>query len=416
MRHKPRHAGYEFRLRLEGGQVTLAHRSAGCRRFLYNLGLDQIVSERERSDPRRITAEGQMLELKHLKATPETAWLAEVPHHVLVQALRDLHVAMGRFFEGTSDFPRHKKKGCGDSFRFPDPKQFWWNDHAIWLPKFGWVKWDKHRDVVGRPTSATVKLVAGQWYVVIQCELPEEAIAPAGSNVHPGTAIDLNALDTVVMSDGTVIRLPRVSEKEWAALAALQRRLARQAKGSVNRRKTKEKIARLYARWRRRRMDAIHKATTTLAKNHGLVIVENLRVRNMTASARGTVAEPGRNVRQKAGLNRTWLDVAPATILRVLGYKLVRWGGEMRAVDPAFTSQDCAECGHRHADNRKGDRFLCLSCGHADSAHVNAARNIHARGMAQAGPAEPRPKRARKRRGAKPRAAPPPAPRLPKAA
>ncbi len=416
MKPKPRHAGYEFRLRPDGEQVTLAQKSAGCRRFVYNLGLDQIELERERSDPRRITAEGQMLELKDLKAEPETAWLAEVPHHVLVQALRDLHVAMRRFFDGTSKFPRHKKKGRGDAFRFPDAKQFWWNDHAIWLPKFGWVRWDKHRDVVGTPTSATVKLVAGRWYVVIQCELPEEAIAPAGSSTYPETAIDLNALDTIVMSDGTVIRLPRVSGKEWAALAAPQKRLARQAKGSANRRKTKDRIARLYAHWRRRRMDAIQKATTTLAKNHGLVIVEDLRVANMTASARGTVAEPGRNVRQKAGLNRTWLDVAPGTILRVLGYKMVRWGGEMRAVNPAHTSQDCSVCKHRHPDNRKDDRFLCLSCGHADSAHVNAARNIHARGMAQGGPAVARPKRTRRRKAAEADAAPSPAREIPKAA
>ncbi len=372
---------HEFRIYPDADQETLLRRTVGCRRFIRNLCLEQVELERERSDPRRITAVDQINELAALKAEPETAWLAEVPHHVLQQAIIDLHKGFEGFFKGEARFPRHHRKHRGDSCRFPDPKQFEWNEAGIRLPKLGWVEWVMHRPVEGIPRSVTVKRVADRWFAVVLAELPDTANAPANSNTRPAVGVDINTVDTIVKSDGAVIRLPRVSEKEWKRLADLKRQSARQVKASRNREKTKRKIADLYARWARRRLDAIHRATTHLAKNHGTVCVEALRVANMTRSAKGTEDEPGRNVRQKAGLNRSFLDVAPGTILRILAYKVLRWGGTMRRCDPAYTSQDCSVCGHRDAANREGDAFLCLSCGHADGAHANAARNILRRGL-----------------------------------
>jgi putative transposase len=145
-------------------------------------------------------------------------------------------------------------------------------------------------------------------------------------------------------------------------------------------------VARFQAKLARRRKDAAHKATTRIAKNHGIIVVEDLKVRNMVASARGTVESPGRNVRQKAGLNRSLLDVAPAEIRRMLAYKAAWFGGRVIAVPPAYTSQSCNTCGHVDRGNRLSQaRFVCLACGHVANADVNAARNILDLGIGKTG-------------------------------
>ena len=110
--------------------------------------------------------------------------------------------------------------------------------------------------------------------------------------------------------------------------------------------------------------------------------MEDLRVRNMTASARGTVEEPGSQVAQKAGLNRSILDVAPGALRVRLGHKLAVAGGVLLLVPPALTSQRCNECGHTEPGNRANrDVFRCLGCGHEADADDNAARNIRDRAL-----------------------------------
>jgi putative transposase len=111
-------------------------------------------------------------------------------------------------------------------------------------------------------------------------------------------------------------------------------------------------LARFYARLANRRRDALHKITTKLAKSHGRLVIEDLRVKNMTASAKGTIEDPGHHVRQKAGLNRVLLDHAFAEFRRQLAYKARWYGSVVIAVNPAFTSQRCSRCGHTETGNR----------------------------------------------------------------
>jgi putative transposase len=146
---------------------------------------------------------------------------------------------------------------------------------------------------------------------------------------------------------------------------------------SKNRSKARKRLAEFQTRISRRRRDAIHKATTYLSKNHGRVVVEDLRVKNMTASAKGTLEAPGKNVKAKAGLNRVILDKGFGEIRRQLEYKCRWYGSELVAVNPAYTSQRCHQCGHTEAGNRPSQAvFRCLKCGHEANADVNAAKNI----------------------------------------
>jgi putative transposase len=176
------------------------------------------------------------------------------------------------------------------------------------------------------------------------------------------------------VSDETSPRLlpPTLTEGEQRRLGGLERRKARQVRwakrhngGRYSRRlrRTIAEISRLKARQARRRLDFTHKLTTDLAKRHGWVAIEDLRVKRMTKSARGKVEKPGRNVRQKAALNRGILDNAPYERRRQLAYKALRFGSQLRLVPPAFTSQTCSACGARNPGSRPGWGRV-FACGH----------------------------------------------------
>ncbi|CAK6456483.1 hypothetical protein KP3161_26855 (plasmid) [Klebsiella pneumoniae] len=127
----------------------------------------------------------------------------------------------------------------------------------------------------------------------------------------------------------------------------------------------------------------LHKVTTTVSKNHAMIVIEDLKVSSMSKSAAGTVDEPGRNVAAKSGLNRAILDQGWYEMRRQLEYKQ-RWrGGEVLAVNPAYTSLKCACCGHTAKENRQSQAvFVCVACGYEANADVNGACNILAAGHA----------------------------------
>ena len=124
--------------------------------------------------------------------------------------------------------------------------------------------------------------------------------------------------------------------------------------------------------------DLLHKISTYIAQNHGgTVVVEDLKIKNMMKSARGTASNPGRNVSQKAGLNRSIARVSWRKLLSMLEYKLERYGGRLVFVNPKHTSQTCPKCGHVSPKNRTEQaKFKCTQCGYEANADVNAAQNI----------------------------------------
>lgn len=171
------------------------------------------------------------------------------------------------------------------------------------------------------------------------------------------------------MSNGDFVEPLNPFKQELEKLAKLQRKLARQKKGSRNSRKTKRKIARLHRYIADSRRDFLHKTSTKIAKNHSIVYVEDLKVSNMSASAGGTKESPGKNVRQKSGLNRSILDQGWYSFFQMLSYKLERGGGKLIKVDPRNTSRTCPRCGFVSAENRKSQAtFACIGCGYRSNA------------------------------------------------
>jgi putative transposase len=153
-----------------------------------------------------------------------------------------------------------------------------------------------------------------------------------------------------------------------------------------NRAKAQRKVAKLQTKYARRRKDAVHKATTMIAKNHGVIVVEDLKVKAMTKSGKGTVENPGDLFQKQANFNRSLLDVSPRMIRTMLEYKAPWYGSRLIVVDPAETSQCCHACGTVDAASRiSRSRFVCTNCGSIFDADVNAAKNILKLGISPTG-------------------------------
>jgi putative transposase len=367
---------FRFRLEPDALQSELFARTAGCCRVLWNLALEQR-SLAWTNQRRSVGYSPQAGELGDLKAF--VPWMAEAPSHCLQQTLRDLDRAFGNFFSGRAAYPRFKRKGQRDAFRFPDAKQFRLEEDRIFLPKAGWVAFRKSQEALGRMKQITISRDGDHWYASILCEVE---MANPISVTGPAVGLDLGVTQAITLSTGEVVHLPSVSAAERRRQARLQRDLSHSKKGSRNRTKARKRLARFQKRVADRRRDAMHKATTKLAKNHSLIVIEDLQVKNMTDSAKGTVEAPGTNVRQKSGLNRVVLDRAFGELRRQLEYKSNWYGSHVLAVNPAYTSQRCHECQHREAGNRPSQSvFKCLACGHEAHADVNAALNIRDLGL-----------------------------------
>ncbi|WP_169054789.1 RNA-guided endonuclease TnpB family protein [Azospirillum sp. TSA2s] len=364
-----------FRLYPTSEQAAQMAQIAGACRFVYNLALEQ---RRDWYRPgRKFTFASQCREVTLLRA--EVAWLKACPVHTLQQALRDLDRAYQNWWAGRAKAPTPRRKGLNDSVRFPDPisltvERTGTSSGRVKLPKLGWVRLRGWTALPGAIRTITVSRRAGHWFAAVQCE--REVVEPAPS-ILPPVGIDLGVAVFAALSDGTSIAPANHGKTALKALRKAQWALARKQRGSANRRKAVRWVAKLQKRVADARKDFLHKHSTIIAKNHGVVVVEALPVRSLSASAKGTVAEPGRRVRQKAGLNRAILDQGWGLFRTMLAYKLADRGGRLVEVPAAYTSQTCACCGHVDAANRPSQAvFVCVRCGHRANADTNAATNI----------------------------------------
>lgn len=387
---------FQYRLDLDEVQAELAARTAGCCRLVYNVGLEHRHTA-YRVARASVGYAAQCGELPEVKQTDGFEFLAEVPSQCLQQSLKDLAGAFASFWKGRTKYPRFKRRGDGDSFRFPQPEQIHFDparQGQMFLPKFGWVRFrhSRAKGADGQPVLpperpyegelcyVTVVRDGGHWYGNLTCRLDLDWAAPSGADI---VGVDFGVVHTVTCSDGAQYHIPKLSDDEKAQMALLQTRINRKEKRSKNRKRAVAKLNRYVKRIVRRRVDAQHKATTELTKAKLAVFVERPRISNMTATARGTIEEPGTMVAQKAGLNAAILSQGWQRFMSMLDYKGDWYGAGILYVPAAYTSQRCSACGHTHKRNRVNrDLFECERCAHRDCADVNAATNVRDRGLA----------------------------------
>ena len=372
---------FKYELMPTGEQQRQMRRFAGSCRFVFNKALALQKERFDRGEKKRGYAE-LCKELTGWRNGAETPWLSDAPIHPLQQALKDLERAYSNFFAKRADFPRFKKKGQSDSFRYPDPKQIKLDqgNNRLFLPKLGWLRYRNSRDVLGTVKNVTVSGSCGKWFASIQTEREVEQPIPSGDAV----GIDMGVARFATLSDGTFVAPLNSFKRHEDRLRKAQQSMSRKVKFSSNWKKAKARVQRIHSRIGNARRDFLHQISHTISQNHAMVCIEDLRVRNMSRSAAGTTEKPGRNVRAKSGLNRAILDQGWAEFRRQLDNKMAWNGGWLVAVPPQHTSRTCPCCGHVSADNRQTqEQFSCVECGFEENADLVGAINVLRAGHAQ---------------------------------
>ena len=404
--------GFKFELYVDKPLRAALSRNAGCRRFVFNKAL-ALQNERREAGEKLFTYSELAAELVQWKRAVETSFLKEAMSQPLQQALRDLDRAIRDSFRPKDDparkeWPRFKAKDVGDGFRIPQFKPSDIDDAngRVKLPKIGWVRYRKTRPIAfrnadGTFTKGTVRQIhvnkdCGRWFVVFTTEFEIEP--PMMKSVEVG--IDIGVVHAVALSDGRFFDLDTDRLKEIEnRISVLKRKLSLnvsarkklaekglaepfdKTKPGRKRRRLKERIQRLYRRMRCIRLDFYRKTAHALAQEYGCVYAEDLKTKNMTKSAKGTVENPGKKVKQKSGLNRAILRTGFYGLTQAIAWQLEKTGGILEKVNPAYTSSLCPVCGCCDKRNRpKQAVFHCIVCGHDQNADTVGAVNVLRKG------------------------------------
>ncbi|SNT69909.1 RNA-guided endonuclease InsQ/TnpB family protein [Psychrobacter sp. LV10R520-6] len=403
---------YKFRLEPNSEQEVILNNLVGSARFVWNQML--AISLEMFAKNEFINATNLVNKIMDLKNNPDFGFLKTHSNAVsLQQKVRDLAAAWSRFFDPKVHarlkenkkkprkpkffkradgseiqlralMPRfkHKSDGC-DSIRLVQfDKYCRVEGNRVKLPNgIGLVKFRKSQAIIGTIKNVTLSKKSGHWYVSFGTEkaLLENPIHPSKSAL----GLDMGITKLLTTSSGQYIKPKNSFKANQIKLAKLQRRLSKKVKFSENWKKQNRKIQKLHHHIANIRHDYLHKVTTTLSKSHAMIVVEDLKVANMSKSASGTTVQKGRNVKAKSGLNKSILDQGWHMMTVMLEYKQQWRGGLLIKVNPRYTSQTCSKCKHVAKESRRTQaKFECVKCMYVANADFNAARNVLAAGHA----------------------------------
>lgn len=394
---------YKFKIKTNFREKIIFSKMAGCVRLVWNKALALQKSNCEYINQQfvklggRAMCEREAKKLKKLlykkyfstgfdivtkalvpvwKRSKELAFLNECPAQSLIKPIADLDKAFYKAFTKKGGFPRFKKKGGVDSIHFP--QGFKLKGNKVFLPKIGWVKFFKTRDIEGTIKNVTVTSDRlGNWFASF-CTEKDKVIE---KRMNGEIGIDLGVINFVSLSDGQMIKKPKSIKNLNILKKRFARAVNRKKRGGSNRKKAVLVLTKLETKIANIRKDFLQKTSTTLSKNHALIVAENLKISNMSKSASGTKTNPGVNVKAKSGLNREILSNGWGDFKTMLQYKQEYSGGVFLAVNPINTSRKCSCCGVIDKNSRvRQEWYACLHCGHEIHADKNAAINILAAG------------------------------------
>ncbi|QWB24316.1 MULTISPECIES: RNA-guided endonuclease TnpB family protein [Streptomyces] len=360
---------FKYRFYPTDAQAAELSRTFGCVRKVYNMALAARTEAWARQE--RVNYNQTSAMLTAWKKTGDLAYLNDVSSVPLQQALRHLQNAFANFFAKRAKYPRFKAKKKSRASAEYTSSAFRFREGRLTLAKMADpldIVWSRPLPGGATPTTVTVSRdSAGRWYVSMLCEDPTvKPLAAASTTV--GVDVGLNHLLT--LSTGEKIANPRHERRDRERLAKAQRELSRKAKGDgANRRKARQKVAKIHARITDRRRDALHKLTTRLVRENQTLVIEDLTVRTMV---------------KNRNLARAISDAAWSQFRGMLEYKADWYGREVIAVDRFFPSSKlCSHCGTLRSEIPLGVRtWTCGSCGTVHDRDVNAAKNLLAAGLA----------------------------------
>jgi len=368
--------GFKYRLDPTDSQRRLFAQYAGASRFLYNRGLAQRKEAYEK-EAKSIKHFEQNNELVFLKRQESTIWLKDIHSQVLQQALKNLDTAFQNFFQNVKNgrkpgFPRFKCKGMCDSFRYPQGVKA--QEDNVYLPKIGWVKFRKSRDIEGTIKQTTILREGEHWYVAFSTEWEVADPKVASIQEEKAVGIDVGLKHFAALASGKENRShyvanPRFLAQHLPRLRVLARRLSKKVKFSKNWYKAKKQLAKLHARIRHCREDFVHKLSTNIVKSHDIICVEGLNIANLLE--KGTKS-----------ISRAIADASWRQFLRCLEYKAKEQGKHFVETGKFFPStQTCSACRSRKKMELSDRYYRCSNCSIVIERDLNSAILVKAVGM-----------------------------------
>ena len=355
---------HRIALNVNNEQATYLARAAGVARFAYNWALAEWKRQYEAWEkdhslpkPSQTSLRRQLNAVKRV----QFPWMLEVTKNAPQMAIIQLGRAFQNFFAGRARFPQFRRKGVHDRFTLTND-QFAVDGSRLRIPNLGWVRMRESLRFRGKIMSAALSRVAGRWFVSITVEVQDYPSLPKAEN-QGVVGVDLGVSALATLSTAEVIAGPKAHLAMLGRLRRLSRNLARKTKGSCNRKKAQLRLARLHARIRAIRSDALHKLTTALTRRFHTIGIEDLNVRGMLRNRH---------------LARAVADMGFFEFRRQLEYKAAMRGGQVVVADRFYaSSKTCSACGHKLNELALSQRsWICPACGASHDRDVNAARNL----------------------------------------
>jgi putative transposase len=373
---------YRFALEPTPNQERRLRSHAGAARFAWNWGLAKCQESYAAEGRWYSAADLHKLWNAQKKINPALAWWSENSKCAYQEAFRDLDRALADFIRSKNGqrkgrrlgFPRFKKRGrCKDSFRF-STGAIRCAGRTVTLPRLGTITaYESTRKLArrlengtARILSATVSRIAQRWFVSLICEV-ERDVRRCHARFGSAIGVDFGVKVFMAGADdrGRVVTVPgpKALRSSLRRLRRASRAHSRKVKGSANRRKDAARLARLHARVAAVRADALHKATTALARQYETVVIEDLNVVGLVRNRH---------------LARAIADQGFGQARRMLGYKTTWNGGALVIADRWFpSSKTCSSCGAVKAKLALSERtYRCMSCSLVLDRDINAARNL----------------------------------------
>lgn len=367
--------GFKFRLDPNRKQESSCFQFAGAARWVFNRGLAQRNQLWEK-EKRSVSLYDQNNELVLLKEEESTSWLKDIHSQVLQQSLQDLSGAFDHFFRRVKNketpgyplgYPQFRCKGENDSFRYPQGVKV--QENQVWLPKIGWVRFHKSREIEGKIKQTTVIREGRHWHVCFSCEIERENPPTKIAEDTIGIDVGLEHFACIATKSGIEeIKSPRFLNNRLSKIRYLSRKVSKKKKGSKNRLKAKETLNTEHAKVKNQRKDWQHKLSTYLVKSHDRIVVESLAVKDLL--------KKGFKARARAISDAGWRG-----FLQMLKYKSVEKGKQLVEVERYFPStKQCFSCKTKNEIPLEQREYSC-ACGYRIHRDHNAALNLRAAGM-----------------------------------